>query len=173
MADLRLRWHRQDTPRQPPWSRGRSWSFLEERVVVAACLAVLIVLLADVFHDLVAGRLQPRRERDGERLRVIHRILDRHRVHERPHIRARPSLDRVELFAVRRAFAVEPELVVEANRVDDERVLVFPAADRMTEPGWIELRRMLPAVHEDLTEAVDVPFMDDEQMRRRPAAGDV
>ena len=74
-----------------------------------------------------------------------------------PHVRPRPALDRVQLLGVRRALAIEPELVVEADRVDDERVLAFPAADRMAEPRRIELRRMLAAVHEDLAVAVDVP----------------
>ena len=42
----------------------------------------------------------------------------------------------------------------------------------MAEPRRIELRRMLAAVHEDLAEAVDVPLVNDEQVRRRVAARD-
>src|SRR5689334_19161062 len=138
---------------------------LAKRVVVAAGLAVLIVLLTDVLHQLVARSLQPCVERDRERLRVVGRIFDRHGVHERSHVRPRPALDGVKLFAVRRPFAVEPELVVEADRVDDERVLPFPMTDRMAEPRCVEFRRMLTAVHEDLAIRVDVPFVNDVEMR--------
>ena len=40
------------------------------------------------------------------------------------HICPRPPLDGVQLLGVRGALAIEPELVVEADRVDDERVLL-------------------------------------------------
>src|SRR6185369_6726559 len=73
---------------------------LAERVVVAAGLAVLVVLLTDVFHQLVARRLQPCVERDRKWLRVVRRIFDRHGVHERSHVRPCPALGRVQLLAV-------------------------------------------------------------------------
>src|SRR5882672_7627719 len=101
---------------------------------MAASLAVLVVLLADVFHDLVTRSLQARVERHGERLHVIDRIVDRHGVDHRVHAWPGPPLDGVKLFAMRRSLAIEPELVVEADRVDDERVLVLPPPDRMAEP---------------------------------------
>src|SRR5258705_5558831 len=78
--------------------------------------AVLIVLLADVFHDLVARQGgQPCLEMHGERLgvcaRILHRDLDVHVTF----VDARPPLDRVQLLGVRMSLVVEPRLVVEAD----------------------------------------------------------
>ena len=60
----------------------------------------------------------------------------------------RPPLDRVQLLGVRCAAAVEPELVVVADGVDDERV-AFPAADRVPPPGRDQIVRVLAAIHVD------------------------
>src|SRR4029450_12730592 len=55
------------------------------------------------------------------------------------------------------AAEIEPELVVEADGVDHQRV-AFPPTDRVTIPGVVRIFRVLAAVHEDLTEAMDVAF---------------
>src|SRR5262245_5794490 len=60
---------------------------------------------------------------------------------------------------------VEPESVVEADRVHDQRV-AFPPGDGVTIPGWIRIVRMRATVEEDLAVAVDVPFEQKEHMRR-------
>src|SRR5262245_9620753 len=61
----------------------------------------------------------------------------------------------MELLGVRMASEIEPELVVEADGVDHQRV-AFPPTDRVTIPGGVRIFRVLAAVHEDLTEAMDV-----------------
>src|SRR5579884_2027736 len=121
---------------------------------------VLLVLLADVLHQLLV-RPEPCREADRERSRVVDGIVDRDLAHERAEVLARPALDRVQLLAVRVAPEIEPELVVEADRVDDQRVALVPA-DRVAVPRGIEIRGVLPAVHEDLPVAVDVPLEQEE-----------
>ena len=128
-------------------------------------MPVLVVLLADVFHQLVAGRLQPRHERDRPRPRVRAGVVNRDLVLEPAHVEPRPALDRVQSLGVRRAIVIEPELVVEADRVDHQRVLL-ERTDRVAEPGRVELGRVLAAIHEDLPVAVNVPFVEDEHVRR-------
>ena len=80
-----------------------------------------------------------------------------------PQIGARVAFDGVQLFGVRVAQIVEPELVVEPDRIHHQRVLV-PGADGVPVPGGIRIVGML-AVHEDLPEAVDVAFIQDEDVR--------
>jgi len=75
---------------------------------------ILIVLVADVLHQLVA-RLQRGRIRRRERAGVRAWVVDRHLVVEMPEIFARPAFDGVQLLGVRVTAAVEPELVVEAD----------------------------------------------------------
>src|SRR5438552_4805563 len=128
-------------------------------------LRVLLVFLADVFHQLL-GRTQARVERDGKRLRVVRRIGDRRLHHERAEVRARVTLHRVQLLAVRVAAEIEPELVIEPDGVDDER-LTLVVADRVAVPGRIRIVGVLPAVDEDLPVAVNVAFEQDEDVRRR------
>src|SRR5580658_6250661 len=62
--------------------------------VAAHMLRVLLVLLADVFHELFFG---PEASREGqrERPRIIRRVDDRHLVLERPQILPRIPLDGV------------------------------------------------------------------------------
>src|SRR5437764_1230339 len=92
----------------------------------------LVIFLARVLHDLPIGA---QRERPrvvpllGERLGIVHD----HFVRDVPEVRARETLNEVQLIAVRVADRVEPRLVVEVDRVDDERV-AFPMADRIAEP---------------------------------------
>ena len=63
----------------------------------------------------------------------------------------------MQFFAVRVADEIEPELVVESDRIHDQRV-AFEVPDRMAVPGWIEIVRMLVHIQKDLTVAVDVSF---------------
>ena len=82
------------------------------------------------------------------------------------HVGARVALDRMQFLGVRRPAEIEPELVVEADRVDDERV-AFPMANRVSIPRRIEISGMLASVHEDLTVAVDVALEQQERVRGR------
>src|SRR4030095_13198542 len=66
-------------------------------------------------------------------------------------INSRPPLDRVQLRGLGRRSSIEPELVVEPDGVDDERVVLVPA-DGMTEPGCLEVGGMLAAVQKNLAE---------------------
>src|SRR5262245_59826866 len=101
---------------------------------VAAGDACLVVLRADVFHELDILSHAARGELQLYRFRVRAGIIEREVVDERPEIRAREPLDGVELLRVRRAATVEPELVVVADRVDDERV-AFPTTDGVAIPA--------------------------------------
>src|SRR5688572_15763729 len=141
-----------------PNRRGYRGDLLWNRVeIVAARKTVLVVFDADVFENFAVGRPQfgvkTHVEWPGKRARIV----DRHDSRQLRELGPRPPLDGVQLLGVRRAAAIEPELVVEADGVDDERVAI-PASDRVAEPCRRGSLRMLPAVHEDLPEAVHVPF---------------
>src|SRR4029453_15735233 len=102
----------------------------------------------------------------GERFRVPARIGDGHLVEELAELRTTITFDGVQLLGVRVAGKVEPELVVEADRVDDERV-AFESSDRVAVPRRIGICRMRTAVHEDLPVAVDVALEQEEHVRGR------
>src|SRR3990167_9554812 len=101
---------------------------------------VLIVLLADVLHQIVGRRTERRHERDGPRTRVRARIVEGAPGLHPPLVEPRPSPDRVHFPVVPKAAPNEPWLVVIAAGVDDGRVLP-PRADRMTVPGRVEVGR--------------------------------
>src|SRR5262245_35076367 len=113
---------------------------------VAAGNACLVVLRADVFHELDILSHPARGELQLHRLRVGAGIVEREVVDERPEVRAREPLDGVELLRVRGTAAVEPELVVVADGIDDERV-ALPTADRVAVPARKQVVRMLAAIH--------------------------
>src|SRR6478609_7243640 len=75
-------------------------------------------------------------------------ILEDDVVDERAVVRTRIALDDMQLLGVRRSTSIEPELVVEADGVDDERV-ALPPADGMPQPRWNEALRMFTAIHVD------------------------
>ena len=126
----------------------------------ANVLDVLVVLVADVFHELPAGP-QRVRELHGERLRVSAGIVNRGHGLELADLRARVALDRAQLRRVRMAHEIEPEEIVEADGFDDERV-TFPVPDRVAVPSRLEVVGMRAAVHEDLAKAMDVAFVQEE-----------
>ena len=61
--------------------------------------------------------------------------------------------DDAQCFGVRVTECIEPAAVVEAARLDDQRV-ALPPADRITEPGRL-LDDVLPAIEVDQTLRVD------------------
>jgi hypothetical protein len=85
-------------------------------------------------------------------------IVQREVVRHRPVAVARPSLDGVHLLGVRRAAAVHPELVVEADGVDHQRVLL-PPPDRVAPPRGNQIVGMRPAVHENVPDAAGVAVL--------------
>src|SRR5207244_12802376 len=73
------------------------------------------------------------RHADLPRPRERVRILDRGFVRDDVGTRARQAFHDVQLIAVEVAGAIEPALIVEALRIDDER-FAFPLADRLAHP---------------------------------------
>src|SRR5258706_5133541 len=91
---------------------------------------VLIVFVADELHQVTRPCLpvraeQPRGELQVNGVRQRSWVFERNLVDDRAVIRSRVPLDGVQLLGVRGPTTVEPELVVEADRVDHERV-TFP-----------------------------------------------
>src|SRR6266849_5934399 len=127
-------------------------------------LHVLIVLLTDVFHQLFV-RTEAGGERHRKRSGVRAWIVDRHFVLQMSEVGARVAFDGVQLFRVRMAAEIEPELVVEADCVDHQCV-ALPATDGMSVPRGVGIVGMFAAVDEDLAIAVDVPFEQEEDVRR-------
>src|SRR5215472_15724362 len=57
---------------------------------------------------------------------------------------------------------IEPEQIVEANRIDHKRI-ALPVADGVAVPGGVRVFGMLAAIHEDLPEAMNVSFEKEEK----------
>src|ERR1700734_3661264 len=77
-------------------------------------LRVLLVFLADVFHQLFM-RPEASGEGQGERLGIIAGMDDRDFILESSQILARVTLDGVQLLGMRMATEIEPELVIEPD----------------------------------------------------------
>ncbi len=102
-------------------------------------LCVAIVVLAEILFEVFAGH--PRnRVASAPRSRVGFRIVDGRFVLQRVVVGPRDVFDDVERVGVREAGASEPELLIEADRVDDERVAV-PLAGRIAEVAGSSDRR--------------------------------
>ncbi len=69
----------------------------------------------------------------------------------------------MKLFRVRVTGEIEPELVVVADGVHHQGVALI-MADRVPVPRGIGIVRMLAAIHEDLPEAVNVSFKQEENV---------
>src|SRR5690606_35293827 len=108
-------------------------------------LGVEVVFVAEVVERLVLGdpRDQPAA---APRIRVRARVVDRDLVDERVDIAPRDAPNRTELRRVRHAFAAQPELLVETDGVDDQRVAFVPA-DRVSEVPRLRILRMRASVH--------------------------
>ena len=68
------------------------------------------------------------------------------------------TLDGVQFFGVRVPREIEPELIVEADGIDDQGI-AFPFAGGVSVPGGVGVVGMSAAVHENLPVAVDVSFV--------------
>jgi hypothetical protein len=94
------------------------------------------------------------------------RVLERHVVDERAVVGPGVPLDDVQLLGMRCTASIEPELVVEADGVDDERIAV-PPADRMSEPRRNRCRRVLSAIHiDDTMRAIVHQLVEDVDVRQ-------
>src|SRR5689334_3401992 len=101
-----------------------------------------------------------------ERPRVGAGISDGDLFGENAEFRALIALDRVELLGMRMPDEVEPEFVVEADRIDHQSV-VFPFTGRMPVPGGVGIGGMRATIHKDLTIAVNVAFEKNIDVRWR------
>ncbi len=71
-----------------------------------------------------------------------------------------PALNRVELFRMRVAQIIRPELIVKSDRIDHQRIFI-PVTDGVPVPGRVGIFGMLP-VHKDLPEAMNVALKQHE-----------
>src|SRR5687768_10773529 len=93
-------------------------------------LGTLVVLLTDVLEEL-GIRAPVEIEVTGRpRLRVGARIVDRHLIAHRVLVDAGEALDELQVRGVRCAAGVDPELLVQTARFDDQGV-ALPLADRV------------------------------------------
>src|SRR5437016_272706 len=127
-------------------------------------LRVLLVFLADVFHQFFAG-LETCVERHLEWLGVCTGIINRDFIDQSTEILSRVAFDRVQLLRVRMTAEIEPELVIESDRIDDQSVS-FEVPDRMAVPRRVEIIRMFALVQKDLAIAVNVSFKQEKDVRR-------
>ena len=96
------------------------------------------------------------RPRGGVGARIVHRDF----VGDRRLVGAGELLDRVHLAGVRQAAPIEPEALVVAGRVHDERIAV-PPPDRMPVIGGREVLRVRAPVHVDGAERVRTTDVED------------
>src|SRR5689334_18751865 len=94
-------------------------------------------------------------ELHGEGLRIRAGVGDSGLDLELAELGARIALDGLELFRVRMAHKIEPEKIVEPDRLDHQRV-ALPVTDRVAVPRGLFVVGMLAAIHEDLPETMDV-----------------
>src|SRR5689334_3888859 len=80
-------------------------------------------------------------------------------------VAALETLFDAQVLAVPGAPRIQPAHIVEAQRVHHQRV-ALPAADRVSEPGWRWIRRVLPPIGEDLAED-GLHFIEEKNFARR------
>src|SRR5205809_6584819 len=123
--------------RQPPHRSAVPWAVIDRPYSahqslitrpfsgnVAACETDLIVLEADELHQVDVRAHQLGRKLQLNRPRKGSRVVEGEFVDERPVVDARPPFDGVQLLRVWGAATIEPELLVIAYSVDDERTAV-------------------------------------------------
>src|SRR5579864_8737617 len=123
------------------------------RVLALNMLHILIILLTDIFQDVIC--LKSSVPIQSERLGVRSWVIDGSFPFQVPQVRPAIALDGMQLFGVRVPREVEPELIVESDRVNDQTVSLV-LADRFAIPSWIRIRGMLAPVHENLAVAVNI-----------------
>src|ERR1700681_2859030 len=96
---------------------------------------VLIILIADVFYYFGVGEKRGVAV-EGERPGVSARIVDSDIEIQMTEIGSAVAFDHVQFFGVGMGREIEPELVVEAHRIDYQRV-AFPLSDGVAVPGGV------------------------------------
>src|SRR5262245_65689134 len=105
-------------------------------------------------------------ERLGERARVLEPQIH----HEMAQIGASVSFDHAEHLRMRKSHGEDqPTLVIEARRINDQRV-ALPLADRMTHPCRIGLLRMGAPVEKNLPV---VRLLLEEQQQKAPRVNEL
>jgi hypothetical protein len=125
--------------------------------------AVLFVLFAGVGHDL--GILALDGERDGPWFGVKLGILEGHGPFDIVFVDLLKALDQMQLIAVLMAGGIEPSAIVQADRIDDQRVAI-PVADGISEPGGVQIFGMAAAIGVDDSEGALI-LEEDSHHRRR------
>src|SRR5688572_12586152 len=127
----------------------------------------LLVLVADELDELGVGE-QPLIHANRERLRVSRWIINGYVDLQGTEIRPAEALGHLRATRHRAALHVEPDVVAEANRLDDELV-AFPVSDGIAVPPGLQILvddGQGPAVHEDLPKAFVAFIHDDDEVRR-------
>src|SRR5690606_8550244 len=127
-------------------------------------LVRVVRLLTDVLEELRA-RVPLKLEIRGPPRSVGTRIVHGDLVLDDVVVHAREALDRMHLLRMRQTAAVEPEPLVEAHAVDDERA-ALPPADRVTVVRRRQVLRMRAAVHVHGAEGVRAADIEDVEPLR-------
>src|SRR5438309_3833441 len=124
---------------------------------------VLVILDTEVLHDfgvLKQWRLPVHRERPGISTGIVNGDL----VVQMRRIGTTVALDDMQLLGMRVADSIKPKLVVESDRVYDQRVSL-PCTSRIAVPGGVQVLGMAAAVHEDLPVGMHVSLdQEDDQL---------
>src|SRR4030095_14056646 len=132
--------------------------------------AVKIILVARVFHDHVALRLDAPRPQVHPILAVGLRIVHGDGVLDRVRVEAFQRVRQLQLLAVRVAGGIELRVAVEAARFDDQRIAI-PAPRRDAVPGLGQISRPLEAGLE--RHPVEPRVLLEEERERRRAVHDL
>src|SRR5688572_4784606 len=145
--------------------RATRWweSFAEGLSADEVCQVPLV--LADGFEERRV-RNPGLRIADRKRLCVGARIVDRGLDADVAVVSATETLHDPRRLAARMAEGVKPRTIVEATRVDDQRV-ALPRANRVSEPRRLGIDRMLSAVEVNQALRVDPLVENHEQARDR------
>src|SRR5215471_8186404 len=105
-------------------------------------------VLTNAFHQFhIRKKFEP--DRRCPRTRIGLGIVNRNFHVHVTKVAAMKSLDGVICIAVWMATVVEPRLIIETFRLDDECV-AFPFADRIAEPRWLHFGRKPSPIREHL-----------------------
>src|SRR5690606_18517777 len=127
-------------------------------------LNALLVLRAEILEEIFV-RQQRRGDRISDRLRVRAGIVERHVDLEMAYVRTPETLRHAQLLRVRMPHPVEPALLRDARRRNDERIAV-PAPRGVTHPARQRILDRFAPVHEHLAEVRVLLVQQEDQLRR-------
>src|SRR5438128_10613815 len=102
---------------------------------------ILVVFLADVFHEFVSG-LKSGGEGRLEWFGVCTGIVDRDFIDQSSKILSRPAFHRVQFCGVVMATEIAVEPGVESDSIDEKSVALIES-DRLAVPSMIEIHSMM------------------------------